>query len=75
MPSLLSKLEVSSSTWLPKLELSCAALLLLVHKGNGYMIFRAICTGGPRRTPRRVLRLREDLRKAQNAIVCASAGR
>eukprot|EP00955_Chlamydomonas_euryale_P007482 79266-Chlamydomonas_euryale.AAC.1 len=29
MPSLLSKLELSSSTWLPKLALSCEAVLLL----------------------------------------------
>eukprot|EP00955_Chlamydomonas_euryale_P053772 355612-Chlamydomonas_euryale.AAC.1 len=29
MPSLLSRLKVSSSTWLPKLELSSAALLPL----------------------------------------------
>eukprot|EP00955_Chlamydomonas_euryale_P055265 356080-Chlamydomonas_euryale.AAC.3 len=78
MPSLLSKLEVSSSTRLPKRALSCGALLLLrktVHEGKAYMIFQAIYIGGPRRRPRQVLRLHTGVHKAQDAIFCASAGR
>eukprot|EP00955_Chlamydomonas_euryale_P000772 8863-Chlamydomonas_euryale.AAC.5 len=78
MLSLLSKLEVSSSTWLPKLEAvlrSAVAAAGTVHNGNAYIIFRAICTGGPRRRPRRVLRLHKGVRKAQDAIFCASASR
>eukprot|EP00955_Chlamydomonas_euryale_P111626 366081-Chlamydomonas_euryale.AAC.2 len=34
---------------------SAVAAAETVHKGNAYMIFQAICTGGPRRRPRRVL--------------------
>eukprot|EP00955_Chlamydomonas_euryale_P081838 363631-Chlamydomonas_euryale.AAC.17 len=36
---------------------SAVAAAGMVHKGNSYMIFQAICTYGPRRRPRRVLRL------------------
>eukprot|EP00955_Chlamydomonas_euryale_P061583 358088-Chlamydomonas_euryale.AAC.1 len=51
---------------------SAVAAAETVHKGNAYM-FQAICTNGPRRRPRRVLRLHNGVCKAQDAIFCASA--
>eukprot|EP00955_Chlamydomonas_euryale_P091302 364612-Chlamydomonas_euryale.AAC.28 len=40
---------------------SAVAAAKTVHGGNAYMIFRAICTGGPRRRPRQVLRLQKGV--------------